>query len=69
MDDFNKDIRDLCGPGRYGDDTPPLFADVPEPPPSHWGKRTSASRFESDEYLKFFYGKKRKKEHKHGRKR
>jgi len=29
---------------RRGDDTPPLMASVPEPPPSHWGKLTSQSR-------------------------
>lgn len=50
---------------RHGDDTPPLMNKVPEPPPSHWGKRTGRSRFESEEYLKFFYGRK-PKEQKHG---
>lgn len=60
-DSFEGDVRDLCGPGRYGDDSPPVFASMREPPPSHWGKRTSKSRFESEEYLRFFYGKKRKK--------
>lgn len=69
-DDFSVDAKDLCGPGRCGDDSPPLFSNVQEPPPSHWGKRTSASRFESEEYLKFFYGtKKKEKEQPHGRKR
>lgn len=45
-----------------GDDTPPLMGKVPEPPPSHWGKRTSGSRFESEAYLRFFYGVKKHKE-------
>lgn len=61
--DFNNDIQDLCGPGRYGDDSTPLVSKVPEPPPSHWGKRTSGNRFESEAYLKFFYGKKKGKQH------
>lgn len=68
IEDFNNDVRDLCGPGRFGDDTPPLFSKVPEPPPSHWGKRTSGSRFESEEYLKFFFGTTKKKEQRNGRK-
>lgn len=38
---------------RQGDDTPPLMASVPEPPPSHWGKLTSQSRTLSPQYLKF----------------
>jgi hypothetical protein len=49
-------------PARGGDDTPPLFNKVPEPPPSHWGSRTSGSRFESEAYLRFFYAKKQNKE-------
>lgn len=47
---------------RCGDDTPSLMDKVPEPPPSHWGKRTSGSRFESEAYLRFFYGRKKHKE-------
>lgn len=47
----------------YGDDTPSLIDKVPEPPPSHWGKRTSTSRFESEAYLKFFYGKHKEVQH------
>lgn len=58
------DLKELQS--RHGDDTPPLMSRVPEPPPSHWGKRTSKSRFESEEYLRFFYGKKPKKEKAHG---
>lgn len=38
---------------RYGDDTPPVMASVPEPPPSHWGKITSQGRTMSAQYLKF----------------
>lgn len=68
IEDFNIDIRDLCGPGRYGDDSTPLIGMVPEDPPSHWGKRTSGNRFESEAYLKFFYGKKKPpKEQKRGK--
>jgi len=59
--DFNNDIQDLFGRG--GDDSTPLVSKVPEPPPSHGGKRTSGNRFESDEYLRFFYGKKKDKKH------
>jgi hypothetical protein len=45
---------------RAGNDSPPLMNNVQEPPPSHWGKRTSSGRFESEAYLRFFYGKKHK---------
>jgi hypothetical protein len=38
---------------RTGDDTPPLMAGVPEPPPSHWGKITSQSRTLSPQYVAF----------------
>lgn len=38
---------------RYGNDTPPLMASVPEPPPSHWGKTTSQARTLSPQYLDF----------------
>ena len=38
---------------RYGDDTTPLMALVPEPSPSHWGKLTSAPRTASPQYLAF----------------
>lgn len=62
-DEHIPDVRELQS--RHGDDTPPLMNKVPEPPPSHWGKRTGRSRFESEEYLKFFYGRK-PKEQKHG---
>jgi len=51
---------------RHGDDTPPLMNKVPEPPPSHWGKVTSGNKFESEAYLKFFYGRKPNKEKTHG---
>lgn len=37
----------------YGDDTTPLMALVPEAPPSHWGKITSAPRTASPQYLAF----------------
>lgn len=37
-----------------GDDSPPLFSKVPEPPPSHWGV-TTTRREQSPEYLKFFF--------------
>lgn len=56
IEELKNDIRDLCGPGRYGDDSTPLIGMVPESPPSHNGKRTSNSRFESPEYIRFFYG-------------
>lgn len=38
---------------RYGNDTPPLMASVPEPPPSHWGTITSQARTTSPQYLEF----------------
>jgi hypothetical protein len=55
-------IDDVDIPAPGGDDTPPLMSRVPEPPPSHWGRRTSGSRFESEAYLRFFYGGKKPKE-------
>ena len=58
IDDGHIDPSDL--EPRVGDDSPSLIDKVPEPPPSHWGKRVSGSRFESEEYLRFFYGKKNK---------
>jgi hypothetical protein len=60
-EEFHADLRDLCGPGRYGDDTPPLVARVPDPPPSHWGKMTSQSRTTSPQYMEFL--KKHKEVH------
>lgn len=36
-----------------GDDSPPLMALVPEPPPSHWGKVTSQARTLSPQYVEF----------------
>lgn len=63
-DDFESDVRDLCGPGRYGNDSTPLVALVRDPHPCHWGKVTSGSKFESEEYLRFFYGKKKQKQDK-----
>lgn len=36
-----------------GDDTTPLYALVPEQPPSHWGKLTSQPREESEQYKAF----------------
>lgn len=38
---------------RFGNDTAPLMASVPEPPPAHWGKLTSAARTLSPQYLAF----------------
>jgi hypothetical protein len=38
---------------RYGNDTTPLMALVPEQPPSHWGKLTSTARTLSPQYLAF----------------
>lgn len=38
---------------RYGNDTTPLMAFVPEAPPSHWGKLTSTARTLSPQYLAF----------------
>jgi hypothetical protein len=38
---------------RRGDDSPPLMASVPEPPPSHWGRLTSQSRTLSPAYVEF----------------
>jgi hypothetical protein len=46
---------------RYGNDTPPLMASVPEPPPSHWGVTTSQARTMSPQYIEFL------KRHKEGR--
>ena len=45
-----------------GDDSPPLFGKVPEPPPSHWGKLTSKSRYSSGDYIRFLYGPLKHKE-------
>lgn len=36
-----------------GDDSPPAFANMREPPPSHWGKLTGRARTLSPQYLKF----------------
>lgn len=47
---------------RYGNDSPPLMARVPEPPPSHWGVTTSQARTSSPQYLEFL------KRHQEGRK-
>lgn len=58
IDDGHIDEREF--ERRTGDDSPSLIDKVPEPPPSHWGKRVSGSRFESEAYLRFFYGKKHK---------
>lgn len=38
---------------RYGNDSTPLMASVPEPPPEHWGKLTSTARTLSPQYLEF----------------
>lgn len=38
---------------RYGNDTPPLMASVPEPAPSHWGVMTSQARTMSPQYIEF----------------
>ncbi len=38
---------------RYGNDSPPLMASVPEPPPSHWGVTTSQARTASAQYMAF----------------
>ena len=56
IDDGHIDEREF--ERRSGDDSPSLIDKVPDPPPSHWGTRTSGSRFESEAYLKFFYAKK-----------
>lgn len=45
----------------HGDDSPPLMAKVPEPPPSHWGKITSQSRTLSPAYVEFLKRKEAKK--------
>lgn len=51
--DEDIDVEELQ-PGRsYGNDTTPLMAYVPEAPPSHWGKLTSAPRTASPQYLAF----------------
>lgn len=50
---------------RYGDDTTPLVALVPDQP-THWGKLTSAPRTASPQYLEFL---KRHKEVRDGRER
>ena len=49
----DEDIPELEFETRYGNDTPPLMASVPEPPPSHWGKSTSQARTLSPQYLQF----------------
>lgn len=58
MESEDLDIGSL----KAGDDSPTLMDKLPEPPPSHWGKRTSGNRFESETYLRFFYGKQKHKE-------
>ena len=50
-DDTPIDKRDF--EPRYGNDTTPLMASVPEPPPSHWGKMTSTARTLSPQYMAF----------------
>lgn len=50
-DDEPIDKRDF--EPRYGNDTTPLMALVPESPPSHWGKLTSTARTLSPQYLAF----------------
>ena len=45
----------------YGDDSTPLMAKVPEPPPSHWGKVTSQSRTLSPAYVEFLKRKETQK--------
>lgn len=45
-EDFRRQVQ-------YGDDSNPVMAGVPEPPPSHWGKITSQARTLSAQYLKF----------------
>lgn len=57
-DDFESDVRDLCGPGRYGNDSTPLFSLVREQHPCHWGVVTSGNKLENEAYLRFLYGKK-----------
>lgn len=58
-DDFESDSKDLCGPGRYGNDSTPLVALVQDPHPCHWGKITSGNRLESEAYLRFLQGVKK----------
>jgi hypothetical protein len=53
--------REMEFESRYGNDTPPLMARVPEPPPSHWGVTTSQARTMSPQYIEFL------KRHKEGR--
>ena len=53
--------REMEFESRYGNDTLPLMACVPEPPPSHWGVTTSQARTSSPQYLVFL------KRHQEGR--
>jgi hypothetical protein len=54
-------------PLAYGNDSAPLMASVPEPPPSHWGKLTSRKRTDSVSYLLFLEKHKRKEAQDNGR--
>lgn len=47
------DVEEFRSATRSGDDTTPLMALVPEPPPSHWGKITSTPRTASPQYVAF----------------
>lgn len=44
-----------------GDDSTPLMARVPEPPPSHWGRISSQSRTLSPAYVEFLKRKEAQK--------
>lgn len=47
------DHEDFRAATRYGNDSTPLMAYVPEPPPASWGKLTSTPRTMSAAYLAF----------------
>jgi hypothetical protein len=51
-DDYLTD-EDLRHVPRCGDDTPSISANIPDPPPSHWGTMTSSPRTASPQYLDF----------------
>lgn len=53
-DDADDDVEAvLYFETRYGNDSTPLMASVPEPPPTHWGVTTSTARTLSPQYIAF----------------
>lgn len=53
ISDEHIDQEELRAATRCGNDSTPLMAYVPEPPPAHWGKLTSTPRTASPAYIAF----------------